>query len=180
MNKIIKILGSSGAGKTTVIRDLMTKGPVIKWADNHPGYYVEVPDCPLAIVGRYEANCGGVDTLSGAAEAIKWVEAAHPFAHVIYEGLLQSTYYGRMGTWSQQYGDDFIYALLNTPETVCMDRLHARREKNGTKRPLNVPQAQEKYWTVRRAFDKAKEHGHRCVELQWDGDTSGQILELLK
>ena len=85
-----------------------------------------------------------------------------------------------MGAWSKKYGDDFVYAWLNTPKDVCMDRLQARRAANGTKRALNVPQAEAKWDTVKRAFERAQAEDHRCIVLEWDQSPHLQVLELLK
>lgn len=187
MNKIIKILGPSGAGKTTVVRELMKAfdvEPVQQCAEPGTkfktiGYLIDAPTC-IYVPGSYEANCGGVDTIDSAQKVMDDIEEMYGPNHVVYEGLLQSTYYGAMGKWSKQYGDNFIYLWLNTPLDVCMERLHARRAANGTKRPLNVAQAEAKWDTVKRAWERARTEGHCAEFLYWDHPSTPQILELLK
>lgn len=185
MNKIIKILGPSGAGKTSLVRALwngLTVNPLpwegLKGVQGYEFKRFDV-DKPIYVLGRYDSNCGGVDTIDAASTVIKMVELFHPLGHVIHEGLLQSTYYGAMGVDSQKYGRDYVYAWLDTPKSVCMERLHARREANGTKRPLNVEQAEAKWDTVRRAYEKAGAHGHACVTLRHDLPLVPQIVGVL-
>lgn len=186
---ILKILGPSGAGKTSVVRtmfgasDLVTPvtscGPpgtklkTVGYTMGHPPKMIYVP-------GSYESNCGGVDTIGTAQQVMDDVDGWADKCDVIFEGLLQSTYYGKMGGWSKRYGQDFIYVWLNTPLEVCMARLQKRREENGTTRALNVPQAEAKWASVKAAFDKANVKGHRCEVLQWDAPIVPQIEGWLK
>lgn len=186
-NKIIKILGPSGAGKTTLVRGIMSRfdvepiqacgGPGTKLKTI--GYLIDAPTC-IYVPGSYEANCGGVDTIDSAQAVMDDIDEMYGQNHVIFEGLLQSTYYGKMGEWSKKYGDNFIYAWLNTPRDLAMARLILRRKEQGTTRELNIPQAEAKYDSVIAAFNKARNNGHVCVELKWDEDPVAQVLELLK
>ena len=185
---IIKILGPSGAGKTSAVRELFVEadkwekaGGSPKKPDAYALRFAAYPSKNVYVIGSYESNCGGVDTIDSSQKVMDLVDTYSALGdHVIFEGLLQSTYYGKMGEWSQKYGQNFIYAWLNTPLEVCMARLQKRREENGTKRPLNIPQAEAKWASVYVAFSKARDRGHRCEILQWDGEIAPQIQGWLK
>ena len=138
--KIIKLHGCSGAGKTTVARTLMASAveinQVTKEGAKRPEAYVcTLPEYrdPVIVLGSYESNCGGMDTVSSAAEAMEMVKYYHSGGHILHEGLLQSTYYGAMGKDSEQYGDDYIYAFLDTPILTCLERVTRRRDVQGSK-----------------------------------------------
>jgi hypothetical protein len=138
---IIKLHGTSGAGKSTIaygflnkaksVSALSEKGKIKYYAVDHPDL-----DRPLYVLGRYESACGGCDTLK-AAEQIDLLDKCAPHGHVLYEGLLASEYYGALGAASEQYGDNHIFAFLDTPIEVCIERVKARRLAAGNDKPLN-------------------------------------------
>lgn len=92
---------------------------------------------PLYVLGPYTAVCGGMDSLSDVNDHIRLIHTYSQLGHVIYEGLLASEYYGRLGAASEQYGDNHIFAFLDTPIEVCLDRVVARRVARGNLKPLN-------------------------------------------
>ena len=183
---ILKLMGCSGAGKTTAARTLLSHAtsviPILG-LKKEEGYETVQPgiNSSVFLLGNYRgANCGGMDTVSSAAEAIAMVAEFAPQGHVVHEGLLQSTYYGKMGTDSQRYGADYIYVLLDTPIEVCLDRVVARREANGSTNKFNPQLTRDKHAQVRRAWETAAGHGHRTAVLYWDEPIYPQLLELLK
>lgn len=187
MNKIIKIMGCSGAGKTTAARsilDMAAATDVIKNQKDKDEAYITnqaaIPS-PVILLGNYRgANCGGMDTVDSAAEAIRLVGEYAPLGHVIHEGLLQSTYYGKMGTDSLQYGDRYIYAILDTPIDLCLERVVHRREVNGSTNKFNPQLTRDKHASVQRAWETARSRGHRCVVIKHGESIYPQLMELLK
>jgi thymidylate kinase len=144
MNLIIKLHGTSGAGKTTVARELMALDPKPKTI-HHPAnrkpvaYEVHLPGCnkALYILGPYTATCGGLDGISDVNDHIRLLNIYAQLGHVFYEGLLGSEYYGRIGKVSEAYGDNHLFAFLDTPLQVCLDRVKARRLARGNQKPLD-------------------------------------------
>jgi hypothetical protein len=185
--KIIKIMGCSGAGKTTAARSLLDLAEHIVPSTTPKGKdeayitkHVGVPS-PVILLGNYRgANCGGMDTVDSASEAIDMVRRYHDKGHVVHEGLLQSTYYGKMGTDSQAYGLNYIYARINTPIEVCLDRVVHRREVNGSTNKFNPQLTRDKHAQVQRAWETARSKGHTVATLYWDESMYPQLLELLK
>lgn len=189
--KIIKIHGCSGAGKTTAVRSLLElaeEASTIYSADTGKpeAYKLKLKEiaAPVFVLGNYGNNCGGMDTVGSAAEAIRLVHIYESQGHVIHEGLLQSTYYGAMGKDSQRYGDRYIYAFLDTPIEVCLARVVARREKNGSKNKFNPELTREKHATIQALEGKLlrQEVGfHHKVRVLLHGESMyPQLVGLLK
>jgi len=180
--KIVKLHGCSGAGKTTVARALMQSASeitvVTKDGSKKPEAYVCIIagyDAPVIVLGSYESNCGGMDTVSSAAQAIDMVKYYHPSGHILHEGLLQSTYYGAMGKDSEQYGDDYIYAFLDTPILTCLDRVTRRRDVMKSKNKFDPQLTIDKYNTIERLKAKCVVNGRRVVTFDHAGDPLGQL-----
>jgi len=182
--KVLKLHGCSGAGKTTVARAIFSysqevtevsndKGKPEAYACRLPGYTV-----PVFVLGSYKSNCGGMDTVSSAAEAIKLVHDYHEMGHVFHEGLLQSTYYGAMGVDAEQFGEDYIYAFLDTPLLVCLERVTHRRDVQQTKRKFNPQLTIDKYNTIERLKKKLEANNQRVYIFRYDSDPIAQINTL--
>jgi len=138
---IIKLHGTSGAGKSTIAWKFLKDYPNVARTSEVgkiEAYDVRVPEFaqPLYILGRYTTQCGGCDTLS-ADQQIDLLHQYAPEGNVLYEGLLASEYYGRLGEASERYGKDHIFAFLDTPIELCIERIKARRLAAGNEKPLN-------------------------------------------
>jgi hypothetical protein len=192
MTKVIKLHGCSGAGKTTVARALMAASfnvtTITPSGQNKPEAYVcALPDisAPLAILGSYQANCGGMDTFSSNAEKIiELIDAYYVDndCHVLFEGLLLSTYQGGVGKHLSRLGDDYILAFMDTPILTCLDRIVKRREAQGTKTKFNPENTKDKYVTIERLRAKAEAAGMRTVSINHQDSliAVGQIRAILE
>lgn len=193
MPKVIKLHGCSGAGKTTVARALMAASVnVTVVASSTSGmpkpeaYVCALPGLttPLAILGSYQANCGGMDTYSSNAEKIiELIEAyRNNECHVLFEGLLLSTYHGGVGKHLAQYGDDYILAFMDTPILTCLDRIVKRREQQGTKTKFNPDNTRDKFTTIERQRAKAEAASMRTFSINHQDSTVavGQIKAILE
>lgn len=183
--KIIKLHGCSGAGKTTVARALMASSTeiaqVTKDGQKRAEAYVcliDGYDAPVIVLGSYESNCGGMDTVSSAAQAMEMVKYYHESGHILHEGLLQSTYYGAMGKDSEQYGDDYIYAFLDTPILTCLDRVTRRRDVMKSRNKFDPQLTVDKFNTIERLKGKCVAGGRRVVTLDYQADPLGQLKSL--
>lgn len=194
MNKIIKLHGCSGAGKTTAVRAMMLTASRVhevvpdSLPDGKPNrserpeaYVCEFGDhTTLAILGSYKNNCGGMDSYaSDAGSIIKLIEAYRDESHVLFEGLLLSTYYGGVGKHLEQYGDDFIMAFMNTPIITCLDRVTRRRDVQQSKNKFNSQLTVDKFNTIEKLKIKCKQNGRRVVDIEYDKDTTAQFNNLL-
>lgn len=185
MNRILKVHGCSGAGKTTLAREVImgaaTVDVVEKDGGKHEAYVCHYPafETPIVVVGSYKNNCGGMDTVSSALEAIKLVKFYHDIGHVYHEGLLQSTYYGKMGEDSKQYGDDYIYAFLDTPLMTCLDRIVTRREAQQSRNKFNPDLTRDKYLTIQALQAKLPAMGHKVVTIKYNEPGLVQVMNAL-
>ena len=142
MPGIVKLHGTSGAGKTTVARDLMKSAVSVTplgTARRPEAYMLSMQgfNHPLFVLGAYTSPCGGLDTVNDVNDQIRLLEAYAKQGHVFYEGLLASEYYGRLGAVSAQYGDSHLFAFLDTPIEVCIRRIQDRRLAAGNPKLLN-------------------------------------------
>jgi adenylate kinase family enzyme len=183
--KIIKIHGCSGAGKTTAARALLTNSISTQKCYNAArkveAYKMEflAVDSPVHLLGSYDNNCGGMDTVSSAQAAMDLVEKYSKVGHVVHEGLLQSTYYGAMGTDSKRYGDRYIYAFLDTPIELCLERVVSRREAMGSTNKFNPQLTRDKHATIERLKKRLEPMGHIVATIYHDQPYLPQILDLL-
>lgn len=182
--KIIKIHGCSGAGKTTAIRRLMEAcefEPIKNDKGKIEAYKLEThTDHPTYVLGSYENTCGGMDTVGTAQEVIELVDKYAELGNVFFEGLLQSTYYGKMGLHSQRYGDDYIYAFLDTPIELCLARVVARRMASGRNNKFNPQLTKDKHDTIASLQQKLLSTNHKVVTVTHTEPLARQLLELLK
>jgi shikimate kinase len=174
---LIKLHGTSGSGKSTVARYLMTRG----WTTiEEKAYRVDILEFakPIFILGLYNSQCGGCDTLS-ASEQIELIHRYGPHGHVFYEGLLGSEYYGRLGEASERYGKDHVFAFLDTPIETCIERIKARRLAKGNTKPLNEENTRGRIQKIANLRAKLVRTGRNVVDVDHI-QANLQVLELYK
>jgi adenylate kinase family enzyme len=184
MNKVIKIHGCSGAGKTTLVRAIMSKyGAVPCYPEDSkatkPEAYETAAKIGAYILGSYENVCGGMDTISDVRDALKLIDKYYRRGHVIHEGLLQSTYYGVMGEHSKPFGQNYIYAFLNTPVEVCITRIMQRRADAGNTRPWDPNKTREKHKVIDNLRNKVSRFGHHTLVIPWDLPVESQVALII-
>jgi hypothetical protein len=186
---ILKIHGCSGAGKTTAARTILDGASTIDYLHEinnkrkTVGYRLDLLslDRPVFLLGSYENTCGGVDTVGTAQEVMEMIDRYAKEGHVVHEGLLQSTYYGAMGDHSKQYGDGYVYAFLDTPINVCLDRIVARRAVSGRGNKFNPQLTRNKYDAIKRLQAKLLKDGeHRVAQLYYEKPMLDQLIPLLE
>ncbi len=172
--KIVKIHGTSGSGKSSLVHNLMRDfGRTIvqkKHNSNRPEVYMTtIPGVnrPLYILGPYDTVCGGCDAV-GAARQIELLREFAKQGDVVYESLLGSEYYGALGLASQPYGKDHIFAFLDTPIEVCIERVKARRLAAGNSKPLNETNTRNRVKKIEQLKAKLINMGRRVETLPWE------------
>lgn len=182
---IINIRGTHGSGKSYIIKWLLEKykaKPESLTAKGQPANYImTIPKCGVVyVVGRYTTACGGCDGIQPYSEIWPRVEKFADLGHVLFEGALVSSSYGNIGRASEVYGNDFVFAFLDTPLEICLKRIKQRRKARGDFRPLNPKNTKGKYDSIQKSILKIRgEFNRRVAILNFESATS-QVLKLLQ
>jgi hypothetical protein len=182
---IVSIRGTNGSGKSTLVRQYMSKlvgvepttelGKIIGYSGrNRTGNTV-------GIVGRYETDCGGCDTIKTQDLVIARVKNAAHFGHAVFEGVIVGDIYGRYKALSDEYEPgQFVFAYLDTPLALCLERVGKRRAAKG-KDPtdFNAALVEQKYNNTVRQAAKARREGATVITLNHKA-CLGQLISLLE
>ena len=169
---IIQVRGTSGSGKTWVMKSLLErlkpfKGVLVE-GRKKPLFYVN--STSVAILGHYEAACGGCDNIGSAAAVAELIqnlrEGVYPekAGVIICEGLLLS----EDSKWTSQM-DDVRVIYLVTPVETCIEQILKRRAEAGNDKPLNEHNTRNRVAVIERSRTKLLEKGiicRRCTSKQ--------------
>jgi hypothetical protein len=170
---VLNIRGTNGSGKTHLVRSLMKQ----VGSEPHPRrrnlfggdalsgpveYYV-LGDGGI-VLGNYETNCGGCDTM-GSFERIKGAIRARLYEHppyLIFEGVVVSTVFNSWLEFSRSIGG-MTWVFLSTPLDVCFERVYGRNR--GAR--IGEDLVSEKYRAIDNVRLKAIEVGEKVSVLDW-------------
>lgn len=163
---IINIRGTSGSGKSTIIRSLMSmyalKTPSRVDGRRQPsGYWLGSELDPMVsyVPGHYETACGGCDTLPSYDTIFDMVRATSMIGqHVVFEGLLVSEETKRTLDLHQTVGPVLVIHL-NTELDTCLDSIRQRRLARGDERELNPANTINRVRTINRCCEWLEDHG---------------------
>ena len=137
-------------------------------------YEVVLPRCGrLYVLGPYTTPCGGCDRILPFALVPQLIQKYAQHSHVLFEGLLMSTFYGAIGKLMEQH--DSVVMFLDTPLKICIARVEARRTAAGNFRPFNPKLLIEKHRTIARLQER---FGERAVSVK-GSEAPATILRLL-
>lgn len=177
MSTIVKLHGTSGSGKSTVAKYILQQGIVTP----HPTAYEinnTVVKGPIYVLGLYNTACGGCDTLT-AGQQIHLIQHYAQLGNVFYEGLLSSEYYGKLGVASEPYGKSHVFAFLDTPIEVCIERVKARRLAAGNMKPLNETNTRDRVDRINRLKVKLLRDRRRVVDINYM-NANQEVYDLFK
>lgn len=153
MNRIISIRGTSGSGKSTIVRRVMElfefRSPHYIDGRKQPiGYRLRNVDNPnkgISVIGHYETACGGCDTIHSFEEVFNHVRREYDMGyHVLFEGVLLYCEVP-LTTMMVLEGLPLDVVALNTPIEECVASVNLRRWERGDPEPVNPDNTITKY-----------------------------------
>lgn len=181
---IISIRGTHGSGKSTIVKSLIEKYKVLPLGlgKKPEGYRINVPwlEQPVYVVGSYLTACGGCDGIQPYDLIWPRVQQYASLGHVLFEGALVSSSYGNIGRASVEYDPNFVFAFLDTPLKVCLERIVARRAAKGNNKPLDPKNTEIKYNGILKSIPKIRDEFKRRVMIIDHRKAVPQILGMLK
>lgn len=180
---IVKLMGNSGSGKTTAVRQLMDLAQEVtplREGLRVKGYRLDFEDGPRTyVLGSYENTCGGLDTIRTADEVIDLVVRYAPLGNIVMEGLLSSTYIGKLGEFLMSYPTNWVF--LDTPLEECIERVKARRLLAGDSRPFNEENTRNRAKPIAAARIKLLNRGAWVFDMDGSNPAAGQgLLQMLR
>jgi hypothetical protein len=183
---ILRIAGTFGSGKTTAMRGFFNyPHTVLMSGKKIAGYQVDASSAgitqPIFVVGKYDNTCGGTDAIKTQAEIAEKILKAHPLGHVLYEGALVSAS-GLAGQVTQAIhpsGCD-VYAFLDTPQDLCVERVKGRRLAAGNEKEFDPKNLIDKFESVVNCYKNLRKEGSYDVRLIDHTDPHPQLVEIIK
>lgn len=182
---IIQVRGTSGSGKSTVMRRVMeamgTWDSFLLDGRKRPLYYRVCSEegwMDTVVLGHYESPCGGGDTIGSAAQIHREIVAHRACGRsvVLVEGLLLS----EDTKWTSTLPlDELRVIFLTTPLEECLTRIKGRRETAGNAKPLNPANTENRVAVVERARVKLIDAGVYCRRCS-SAQAPAIILDLIR
>ena len=162
---IINIRGTSGSGKSTIVRQIMelydTKDSLRVSGRKRPIAYrlTKEGHRPLVVLGHYETACGGCDTISQQPTIFQLVRTWAGVADVLFEGLLISAEVNNTAALYQDGLELRVYALTTDVEQ-CLDSVNMRRRaRMGDKfTPVKEKATRAKFKGVQSSLKRLRDH----------------------
>lgn len=150
--KVINIRGTSGSGKSTIVFNLLSAFKhrrVFLKSDTkrkYP-YGYTIPELNLFIVGKYENQCGGCDSIISIDKALERVHKGYKRGYnVLFEGLMASGIVTKIANLKPL---NLHVITLNTELNTCLERVQQRRKEKGKLEPLNPKNTNQKFQATR-------------------------------
>lgn len=182
---LIQIRGTSGSGKTWIIKKLMSEYEFnpIKKNGVVMGYYCE--ELNTFLVGKYETACGGCDSIKTQDETCSRIrKALNKGWNVIFEGLICSHIskrYAELYEELTEKGEKVEYIFLNTSLEKCRDNINKRRAQAG-KPPTTAKNTEKDYTSTRKSRKNMNSMGvpNKAMPILSSDKALAHILELLE
>lgn len=175
----INIRGTSGAGKTTLARQIMdcyeNSKPLYVEGRKRPIAYLltrkreSFVTKPLVVLGSYESTCGGVDTIPKRADTFKLIRQSHKRGFdVLAEGVVLSD---EVGHTVELVKDDVPVLVIGlmTPLERCLENINSRRrKKNPNAEPVNPDNTSRRIGAIERSMKRLDDGGVKTIWLSYE------------
>lgn len=173
MKTLVYVHGTNGSGKSTLARAMLAAGgaQTVNEVDHDTTQKVKAhitwTRSGLALAGKYGAACGGVDGVQPyeAVHSILQRAVMYDGACVFAEGLVtpgQDTC-----VKFASYFDRAVFILLDTPDTVCIKNVLARRAVKGNDKPYDPKNLYRKQVSARNWATRLERAGLEVHRLQY-------------
>lgn len=182
MTKIINIVGTSGAGKSHVVRNFVRKQeskPIYIEGRTAPFGY-EIESKRIFIVGAYEAaSSGGCDTFGGDSRVERlyklvqdrWSEDWN----VIYEGITMMNHTRGIELWNKTKSLNVIFLQVSLED--CINSVQRRRVEIGKEPEFATQNIKTNFVRAKNYSSKLKALG--CPVYKVSREEAGKVLERL-
>ncbi len=182
MPVIINLRGTSGSGKTSAARRFLDfpnatltrrlTSPKGRVSEKVAGYGITVPELShtLYLVGAYTNICGGLDSMGTQEEHADLITKAYAAGgNVLCEGLLLSSVSSGATVPKAMIDlagkDRVIFAFLDTPLELCIERVKQRRAERGEEKPFNETNTRKKFEDTQAARRRLIDEGCRVEDI---------------
>ncbi len=165
---LLKIGGTSGSGKSTIVHRLLETHKSVGLGKTKRGAIDDYhfPELNLVVLGKYDNQCGGCDGLQIEVILERLKRYADSGKSVLMEGLLIGGY-GRLGATMDLYKKTHrvIHGFMDTPLDTCLNRVRKRRADRGDDRPFDETNTRIKWEGLRKRAQTMREEGHNVVQI---------------
>jgi hypothetical protein len=136
MTHIVCITGTSGAGKSTVMRRLIEAGkpgPTIMNGPREIGHIIYLGEQPTFVAGRYGLkDTAGCDTIKDVALWYETILEQSKIQNVVYEGLFVMNHDRGLNLMRHLEAGTTMHVInLTTPWETCLLSINERRARQG-------------------------------------------------
>ncbi len=184
---LVSIRGTNGSGKTTIVRAFLDqfKGvPIygVLGPRSPESYALNVKGIqrPLYVLGSYHTISGGLDQVQPYDLILGLIEKYAAKGHVVFEGVIVSSSYGRVRRLLEKWGQEAVMAFLTTSLEDCLKNVQKRRNARDDVREFNPKNTTSKYNQILKSRTTIAEAGKlRGVDIDPNKGVA-QVLELLR
>jgi hypothetical protein len=139
MKIICNIRGTTGSGKTTVVKQLIQNLRGMPMLDETGKIWAYNLRDQVYVLGRYETPTGGCDGIRTQGEIHAGIRKLALLGSVLFEGYLISGLYGRYRQLEEELKSThyWIWACLDTPLEKCIEQTIKRRAARGNTKNFN-------------------------------------------